>query len=157
VTTDGNSRTFLTIPPSGYDLLVRDLAAFVVHVLATRRSARLIASVRVMAESLLLKQQLLILNRSKKRSPRLGLRDRVIGGVYSLLMRPSRFVRVALVLKPSTLLRFHRALATRKYRQLFSPRGRRKPCASRNDNSRVKRRIRQRCSTRCICPTLTRE
>src|SRR5712664_1283323 len=42
------------------------------------------------------------------------------GGVCTLLMRPSRLVRAAIVLKPSTLLRLHRALTTRKYRRLFS-------------------------------------
>jgi transposase InsO family protein len=51
----------------------------------------------------------------------------VIAGVCTLLMRPSRLVRVAIVLKPSTLLRFHRALTTRKYRQLFSSTGRKRP------------------------------
>ena len=35
-------------------------------------------------------------------------------------MRPSRLVRAAIVLKPSTLLRLHRALTTRKHRRLFS-------------------------------------
>ena len=35
-------------------------------------------------------------------------------------MRPSRLVRSAIVLKPSTLLRLHRALIGRKYRRLFS-------------------------------------
>ena len=42
-------------------------------------------------------------------------------------MRPSRLVRAAIVLKPSTLLRLHRALTTRKYRRLFSSRVRKKP------------------------------
>jgi len=56
------------------------------------------------------KQQLLILNRSRKRSPNLRLADRVVAGVCTLLMRPSRLVRSAIVLKPSTLLRLHRAL-----------------------------------------------
>src|SRR6476469_9550051 len=42
-------------------------------------------------------------------------------------MRPRRLVRVANVLRPSTLLRLHRALTTRKYRQLFSSTGYRKP------------------------------
>src|SRR5215468_6284080 len=41
-------------------------------------------------------------------------------------MRPRRLIRVAVVLKPSTVLRFHRALTTRKYRQLFSSTGQKK-------------------------------
>jgi hypothetical protein len=35
-------------------------------------------------------------------------------------MRPSRLVRSAVVLEPSTLVRLHRALIGRKYRRLFS-------------------------------------
>src|SRR5262245_5702535 len=38
----------------------------------------------------------------------------------TLLMRPARVVRSAVVLKPSTLLRFHRMLTKQKYRLLFS-------------------------------------
>ena len=74
----------------------------------------------VMAESLLVKQQLLILNRSRKRSPNLSLADRIVAGMCTLFMRPRRLVRSAIVLKPSTLLRLHRALTSRKYRRLFS-------------------------------------
>ena len=61
----------------------------------------------VVAESLLVKQQLLILNRSRKRSPNLRLADRIVAGVCALFIRPSRLVRSAIVLKPSTLLRLH--------------------------------------------------
>ena len=74
----------------------------------------------VIAESVLVKQQLLILNRSRKRSPNLRLVDRVVVGVCALLMRPRRMIRSAIVLKPSTLLSLHRALTQRKYRRLFS-------------------------------------
>src|SRR5204862_244245 len=34
---------------------------------------------------------------------------------------PSRFGRMAIAIKPSTLLNFHRALVQQKYRLLFSP------------------------------------
>jgi len=51
----------------------------------------------------------------------------VIAGICALLVCPTRLVRVAIVVKPSTLLRFHRALTTRKYRQLFSSTGQKKP------------------------------
>jgi hypothetical protein len=44
----------------------------------------------------------------------------MVAGVCALLMRPRRLIRSAIVLKPSTLLRLHRALTTRKYRRLFS-------------------------------------
>jgi hypothetical protein len=78
---------------------VRDLAVLFVHLLATVARLAGPGGVRaVLAESLLVKQQLLILNRSRKRSPSLRLADRVVAGVCTLLMRPSRLVRVAIVL-----------------------------------------------------------
>jgi transposase InsO family protein len=42
-------------------------------------------------------------------------------------MRPARLLRSAIVLKPSTILSFHRALVKRKYRRLFTPKNRGKP------------------------------
>src|SRR5688572_31481808 len=42
-------------------------------------------------------------------------------------MRPSRLLRSAIVLKPATIMAFHRALVKRKYRLLFTPRQHRKP------------------------------
>jgi putative transposase len=107
---------------------VRDLAVLLLYVLATVARLAGPGGVRaVIAESALVKQQLLIFNRSRKRSPRLRLGDRVAAGVCALLRRPRRLARAAIVLKPSTLLRLHRALTTRKYRQLFASIGERKP------------------------------
>ena len=77
------------------------------------------ASRAVAAESVLVKHQLLILNRSRKRSPNLRPADRVVAGLCALLMRPGRLIRSAIVFKPSTLLSLHRALIRRKYRGLF--------------------------------------
>jgi putative transposase len=74
----------------------------------------------VVAESVLVKHQLLILNRSRKRSPNLRFSDRMVVGLCTLLMHPGRMIRSAIVLKPSTLLSLHRALTQRKYRRLFS-------------------------------------
>ena len=100
---------------------MRDLAVLFLHLLATvARLAGPGGARAVVAESVLVKQQLLILNRSRKRSPNLRLAERLVAGVCTLLMRPSRLVRSAIVLKPSTLLRLHRALIGRKYRRLFS-------------------------------------
>jgi len=44
-----------------------------------------------------------------------------------LFLNPRRIARSAIIIKPSTLLRFHNALRKRKYRLLFSPGGGRKP------------------------------
>ena len=100
---------------------MRDLAVLLLHLLAAvARLAGPGGARSVVAESVLVKHQLLILNRSRKRSPKLRLSDRMIAGLCALLIRPSRLIRSAIVLKPSTLLRLHRALTTRKYRRLFS-------------------------------------
>src|SRR5712692_4123121 len=107
---------------------MRDLAVLFLHILATlARLAGPGGARAVVAESVLVKHQLLILNRSRRRSPNLRFADRVVVGVCALLMRPSRLLRAAVVLKPSTLLRLHRALTMRKYRRLFSSAVRRKP------------------------------
>ena len=53
--------------------------------------------------------------------------DRILAGLLALLVRPTRLLRSAIVLKPSTLLGLHKALSKRKYRMLFSPNRRRKP------------------------------
>src|SRR2546428_13851297 len=81
----------------------------------------------VVSESTLVRHQLLILNRGRKRAPNLRVLDRMIAGWCTLLMRPARVLRSAIVLRPSTLLHFHHLLIKRKYRQLFSPHTRRRP------------------------------
>jgi hypothetical protein len=107
---------------------MRELVVLFLHLLATvARRAGPGGARAVVAESLLVKQQLLILNRSRKRSPNLHLADRIVAGMCALFMRPSRLVRSAIVLKPSTLLRLHRALTKRQYRRLFSSTVPRKP------------------------------
>jgi hypothetical protein len=106
---------------------MRDLAVLLLYLLATvARLAGPGGARSIVAESVLVKQQLVILNRSRKRSSHLRLSDRMVAGVCALLMRPGRLIRSAIVLKPSTLVSLHRALTKRKYRLLFSPMARRK-------------------------------
>lgn len=69
---------------------MRYLAILFVHLLVT--VARLFGpggARSVVAESLLVKHQLLILNRSRTRAPNLRPIDRVILGLCTILMRPS--------------------------------------------------------------------
>ncbi len=104
---------------------MRDLLILLVHLITT--TARLMGpggARSVIAESLLVKHQLLILNRSRQRAPNLRASDRILAGVCALFMRPARVIRSAIVLKPSTILDFHRILRNRKYRLLFSPKRR---------------------------------
>ncbi len=81
----------------------------------------------VIAETLVIKHQLVILNRSRRRAPNLTAAERIVMGLCTLFMNPSRIRKVAAALKPATLLAFHRALKERKYRRHFSPQRRGKP------------------------------
>jgi hypothetical protein len=107
---------------------MRDLIILLVHVVTTVMRVFQPGGVRaVIAESVLAKHQLLILNRPRRRVPNLRIRDRLIAGFCSLWIRPKRHRRLAIAFKPSTFLNFHRAMVQRKYRLLFSPKQRRKP------------------------------
>ena len=81
----------------------------------------------IIAENLLLKQQLLILCRPRQRVPVLLPSDRFLFSFFSLFLRPGRIVKTAVGIQPSTLLRFHDYLVRRKYRALYSPHRRGKP------------------------------
>jgi hypothetical protein len=81
----------------------------------------------VVAESLLLKHQLVISSRGRRRAPNLNSFDRFVLGLGSLFVPASRTPKLAVILKPRTLLRFHEALNKRKYRWLFSSGGHRRP------------------------------
>src|SRR5437867_2251164 len=106
---------------------MRDIFTLFLHVIVTViRLVRPGGLRSVVAESTLVRHQLLILNRGRKRAPNLRVSDRIIAGLCTLFMRPARVLRSAIVLRPSTLLRFHHMLIKRKYRLLFSPNGRRR-------------------------------
>ena len=102
--------------------------ALIAHLLSTLVRVALPGGVRaVIVESLLLKHQLLVLSRSRKRAPRLTPWDRLLFGVGAFIVSPKRLPKIAIAIRPSTLLRFHRALIQRKYRLLFTPAARRRP------------------------------
>jgi putative transposase len=107
---------------------MRDLTILLVHLITTVIRITRPGGLRsVVAESVLIKHQLLIVNRSRRRAPNLRVLDRLIAGFCSLWIKPKRLLRSAITLKPSTVLNFHRALVQRKYRLLFSPKHRAKP------------------------------
>ena len=81
----------------------------------------------VLAENLLLKQQLLVLQRSRRRAPNLCPIGRLFLGFWTLFLHPRRLLRAAAVFRPSTLLRFHRGLKELKYRFFYSSHPKRKP------------------------------
>ena len=111
-----------------YHARMRDVVILFVHLIVTVVRLTRPGGLRsVVAESVLVKHQLQILNRGRKRAPNLRATDRIIVGLCALFMRRARLLRSAIVLKPSTLLHFHDVLKKRKYRMLFSAKLRRRP------------------------------
>lgn len=100
---------------------MKDLLLALLHVAVMTAKLCRPGGVRaVIAENLLLKQQLIVLRRARQRAPNLTRWDRLLCGFGSLFLSPGRIRRVAIGLRPSTLLAFHQALIRRKYRRLFS-------------------------------------
>ena len=107
---------------------MRDLLILFVHLIGIVVRLAKPGGLRcVVAESVLVRHQLLILNRGRKRGPKLRAADRIITGLCTLFIRPARLVGSAIVLKRSTLLYFHNLLRKRKYRMLFSSKRGRRP------------------------------
>ena len=75
---------------------------------------------KVMAENLRLKHQLMKLIRQRTRAPRLTTFDRVLFGYLAFFISKERLQKIAVSLKPATILKFHQALVKRKYRDLYS-------------------------------------
>ena len=90
--------------------------ALIAHLVSTLVRVALPGGARaVIAESLLLKHQLLVLSRSRKRTPRLTRWERLLFGVGAFLVSPKRLPKIAVGISRATLPRFHRALTQRKY------------------------------------------
>ena len=81
----------------------------------------------IAAENMVLRQQLISLSRQHKRSPKLNTLDRIMFGMLARWINPRRLSRIAITLKPATILKFHRALVKRKYHLLFSNKKSKKP------------------------------
>ena len=82
---------------------------------------------RVAAENMAMRQQLVSVTRKLKRAPKQNAQERITFGFLTSLIIPKRLARIAIAIKPSSLLKFHRALVKRKYRLLFSNKIKRKP------------------------------
>jgi putative transposase len=108
---------------------MKDLLALLAHLFTT--IAKLLGpggARAVVADSLLMKQQLLIINRSRQRAPNPSALDRFLLGFWSLFLNPRHLRRAAVIIRPSTLLKMHKLLVQRKYRLLYSSAGsKRKP------------------------------
>ena len=100
---------------------MRELVILAVHLLVTLAKLLRPGGVRaVAAESLLLKHQLLISKRARRRAPNLTPMDRFVLGLTTLFVSPRRIPKLGALIKPATLFKFHKALVSRKYRLLFS-------------------------------------
>ena len=100
---------------------MRELLILAIHLLVTLAKLLRPGGVRAVGtESLLLKHQLLISSRSRQRAPNLTALDRFVLGLTTLFLNPCRIPKLGSLIKPATLLKFHKALVDRKYRLLFS-------------------------------------
>ena len=107
---------------------MKDLLVLLAHLLTA--TAKLLGpggAKAIVADSLLMKQQLLIINRSRRRAPNLMPIDRLLLGFWSPFLSPHHLQRAAVILRPSTLLNFHDMLKKRKYRLLYTSRRKGKP------------------------------
>ena len=92
---------------------MREVLILAIHLLFTVANLTRPGGPRaVAAESLLLKHQLLISNRSRQRAPNLTALDRFLLGLTTLFISPRRIPKLSAIVKPVTLLKFHKALNT---------------------------------------------
>ena len=83
---------------------MRDVIYLFFHLLTTvAKLLRPGGGKTIIAENLLLKQQLIIHSRSRHRAPNLSTQDRALLGFLSLFLSPRHLFRSAIIIKPSTL------------------------------------------------------
>src|SRR5258708_19753886 len=101
---------------------MRELLILAIHLLVTLAKLLRPGGARALAaESLLLRHQLLISNRSPRRPPNLTPLDRLVLGLTTLFLSPGSIRRCGAFIRPATLFKFHKPLVDPKYRLLFSP------------------------------------
>ena len=81
----------------------------------------------IASENVLLRKKLLTMTRHRKRAPMLTVFEKLSFGFLTSMLSTRRLSRIAIILKPVTLLKFHKALVTRKYHLLFSNKSLKKP------------------------------
>jgi hypothetical protein len=94
---------------------MKDLLALLAHLLTTvARPLEPGGARAIIADSLLMKRQLLIVNLSRQHAPNLSVLDRFLSGFWSLFLNQRHLQRAAVIIRPSTLLKFHNLLKQRK-------------------------------------------
>jgi putative transposase len=138
---------------------MKDLLLILAHFLTTL--AKLLGpggATAIVADSLLMKQQLLIIDRSRRRAPNLTVIDRLLLGFCSLFLSSHRIGRAAVILRPSTLLNFHDVLKKRKYRLLYTACRKGKPGPNGPSQALIEAIVElKRRNTRFGCPRIARE
>jgi hypothetical protein len=81
----------------------------------------------IIAENVALRQQLILLGKNRERAPNMSVSSRLIFGFLTPFINPHRLQKVAIIVSPATLLKFHQALFKKKYSLLFSNKTKRKP------------------------------
>ncbi len=81
----------------------------------------------ITAENLILRQQLIVINRTRLRSPKLTQTDRTLFAILAQIISQHRLRKLSIIVKPTIILNFHRALVNRKYRLLYSAKKPAKP------------------------------
>lgn len=101
---------------------MKEVFILIAHLITTLVKLARPGGVRaITAESLALKQQLLVLQRGRTSAPRMTPWDRLFFGLCSLWLSSKRRRKVAIVFRPSTFQRFHEVLVRCKYRLLYTP------------------------------------
>ncbi len=81
----------------------------------------------IASENLLIRQQLIVAQRARKRAPNLKTSDHFIFALLCSLISLNRLRKIAIIVKPDTFLKLHKALVDRKYRLLYSNKVSKKP------------------------------
>ena len=109
-------------------LAMKNILLFVLHMLLITLRALQPGGIRkIAAENILLRQQLLVVRRRQKRSPKLSPLDRFIFGFLASVVHPRRLSRIGMIIRPATLLKFHQALVKYKDQLLFTAKRETKP------------------------------
>jgi hypothetical protein len=94
---------------------MRTLLLLAVHPIVTVAKLLQPGGVRaIVAKSLLLKQQIIIGNRSRHRAPNLSPLDRFVLGLITLFIRSHWIPKLSGSLNPTTLFKLHKPLVDRK-------------------------------------------
>ncbi|MBF0443872.1 MAG: hypothetical protein HQK54_18330, partial [Oligoflexales bacterium] len=80
-----------------------------------------------MMENLVLRQQLIVSSRKHRKAPPLKLIERILFAISLFFIPFKRLTRVAVIVSPDTILKFHKALIKKKYQILFGSKGAKKP------------------------------